>query len=268
MSLRGGKFLLVDLPGPTLGQEALVAVDQEGGMVMRVLESPQAPSAMALGAAGNKKLAFQVGQAVGRGSLSLRINWNFAPVLDAHTNPDNPIIGERGFGGHPGQSGRTGAGLGGRASAGVLAAAKHFPGRRDTYQDSNLTLPRVEKSLEATDFYPFKQPVQAGIGSAMTAHIVFSKLDAENPAALSKRILTGFLREQCSYDRLVVTDAMNMKAISGRYPLGEAAVKAISAGADMICALGSRDEQAEQVEGLEAARPPLFSSSIKETSNP
>lgn len=240
-----------------LGRQALVGIDQEGGMVLRLLDGPQAPSPMALGAAGQPELAFEVGAAVGRLLASVGINWNFAPSLDVNTNPANPIVGERSFGSQPAKVARLGvAWARGLESTGVMAAVKHFPGHGDTHQDSHLTLPVVDKPLEAlqaTELLPFQEAGRAGIGSLMTAHIIFSALDAQEPATLSWKILTQLLRHHWGYQGLVVTDGMDMKAITQRYPEGEAAVRALQAGADLVLALGDTAAQARQAQAVGTA---------------
>ena len=237
-----------------LGPHALVGIDQEGGMVLRLLDGPQAPSPMALGAAGQPELAFEVGAAVGRLLISVGINWNFAPSLDVNTNPDNPIVGGRSVGRQPTEVARLGvAWARGLESTGVMAAVKHFPGHGDTHQDSHLTVPVVDKPLEAlqaTELLPFREAALAQLGSFMTAHIVFSALDPQEPATLSWKILTQLLRHRWGYRGLVVTDGMDMKAITQRYPGGEAAVRALQAGADLVLALGSLEEQARQADAV------------------
>lgn len=245
-----------------LGHQALVGIDQEGGMVLRLLDGPQAPSPMALGAAGQIELAHAVGAAVGRLLCSVGINWNFAPSLDVNTNPANPIVGERSFGNQPSEVARLGlAWARGLESAGVMAAVKHFPGHGDTHQDSHLTLPVVDKPLEqllSTELLPFHEAALAQLGSFMTAHIIFPALDPQEPATLSWKILTQLLRHSWGYRGLVVTDGMDMKAITQRYPEGEAAVRALQAGADLVLALGDTAAQVRQAQAvwtaLEAGR--------------
>lgn len=240
-----------------LGPQAWVAVDQEGGMVARVLELPLAPAPMALAATGSEALSQQVGAAVGRGLASLGINWNFAPCLDVNSNPHNPIIGERSFGRNPEQAARLALSWArGLEESGVMATGKHFPGHGNTHQDSHLTLPTVDSPLEAlqtTEFYPFGQFIAQGFSSLMTAHLVFTALDAQQPATLSRPILTDLLRQQWGFEGLIVTDAMDMKAITERYSPVEAVQLAWQAGADMICALGGPQVHAQQVTALRKA---------------
>jgi beta-N-acetylhexosaminidase len=241
-----------------LGPECLISIDQEGGAVLRTTDLPEAPAPMALGATAAAGLAEAVGGAVGRALISLGINWNFAPSLDVNTNPLNPVIGERSFGSDPRKVAELGlAWAKGLEAEGVMACVKHFPGHGDTYLDSHLALPVVHKpreQLEAVEFYPFRRAVEAGISSIMTAHILYPALDPDYPATLSSRILSGLLRQEWGYEGVVVTDSMDMKAITHFSPdAGAAAVRAFAAGADMVLALGPKAVQAAQAEALAKA---------------
>lgn len=239
-----------------MGPGALIGLDQEGGAVVRSTFLPQAPSAMALGAAGSDPLAREVGAAVARGLKSLGINWNFAPVLDVNNNPHNPVIAERSFGEDPFTVLRlAGAWMQGSLAEGVACCVKHFPGHGDTHVDSHLALPCVDKGrdeLELMELLPFKA-LQGLAPAVMTAHIVYPQLDAEHPATLSKAILGGILRGEWGYDGVVITDALMMKAIAERYGYAKAAVMAIDAGADMVLAQGTPAEQEAAIAALQAA---------------
>lgn len=239
-----------------MGPDALIAIDQEGGSVARVTSLPQAPAAMALGAADDAALAQQVGAAVSRGLRSLGINWNFAPVLDINNNPANPVIGERSFGADAERVTRlAGAWMRGAMTEGVACCVKHFPGHGDTHVDSHHALPTVDKSLaelEALELKPFR--ALAGEAPAMmTAHIVYPQIDPEHPATLSHSMLTGVLREAMGYDGVVITDALMMKAVHDRYGHAKAAVLTLQAGADLVLAQGAREEQLAALQAIEAA---------------
>lgn len=239
-----------------LGRDALIAVDQEGGAVVRATFLPQAPSAMALGAAGDEALAQAVGAAVARGLASLGLNWNFAPVVDVNANPANPVIGERSFGADPAGVARlAGAWLRGAMSAGVAGCLKHFPGHGDTLEDSHHALPCVDKSLaelQTVDLFPFS--ALAGLTPAvMSAHIVYPQLDPDRPATLSPVLLQGLLRGSLGYDGVVITDALMMKAVHERWGPARAAVMALAAGADMPLAQGTPAEQTSVVAAIAAA---------------
>lgn len=239
-----------------MGPGALIGLDQEGGSVVRSTFLPQAPSAMALGAAGDEPLAQRVGAAVARGLKSLGVNWNFAPVLDVNNNPDNPVIAERSFAEDPQAVTRlAGAWMRGSLAEGVACCVKHFPGHGDTHIDSHLALPSVDKSraeLEALELLPFKA-LRGLAPSMMTAHIVYPQIDPDHPATLSRAVLHGILRRDWGYDGVVITDALMMKAIAERYGYASAAVMAIDAGADMVLAQGSAGEQQQALAALQAA---------------
>ena len=239
-----------------MGPQALIALDQEGGAVVRATWVPAPPSAMALGAADDPALAREVGAAVARAVRSLGFNWNFAPVLDLNNNPHNPVIAERSFGADPAQATRIAmAWMEGSASEGVACCVKHFPGHGDTHVDSHRDLPTVDKPLEELERFEFA-PFRIAAGQApavMTAHIVYPALDPVNPATMSHAILTGILRRRFNYDGVIITDGMDMHAIAHRYGAGQAAVNALVAGADMVMAIGSRETQLETVHAIAAA---------------
>lgn len=236
-----------------MGPEALIGIDQEGGAVVRSTWVPQPPAAMSLGASDDADLAREVGAAVARSVKSLGFNWNFAPVLDLNNNVDNPVISERSFGAEPAKAVRlASAWMAGSLSEGVACCVKHFPGHGDTHVDSHRDLPEVNKSraqLDALELAPF-QAAAKHAPAMMTAHIVYPQLDAENPATMSPKILTGILRDEWNYHGVVITDGMDMHAIAGRYGVGNAAVRALAAGADMVMALGTRETQLETLDAL------------------
>ena len=242
-----------------MGPEALIALDQEGGAVVRSTWVPAPPSAMALGAANDPQLARDVGAAVARAVRALGFNWNFAPVLDLNNNPHNPVIAERSFGADPEQATRIAlAWMEGSESEGVACCVKHFPGHGDTHVDSHRDLPTVDKplaELERFEFAPFRIASRAATPApaVMTAHIVYPALDPVNPATMSHAILTGILREQFGYQGVIITDGMDMHAIAHRYGAGQAAVNALVAGADMVMAIGSRETQEETVQAIAQA---------------
>ena len=250
------KQLTADLR-EVMGDKALIGLDQEGGSVVRATFLPQAPAAMALGAAGDAALAEAVGEAVGRGVRSLGINWDFAPVLDVNNNPANPVIAERSFSEDPAEVTRlAGAWMRGALRAGVACCVKHFPGHGDTHMDSHSHLPVVDKplaALEAMEFRPFRD-LKDEAPAMMTAHIVYPQLDAEHPATLSRKILGGVLREAWGYEGVVITDSLVMKAIYDHYGHDRAAVLALQAGADMVMALGSPADQAAAIDAITRAQ--------------
>jgi beta-N-acetylhexosaminidase len=239
-----------------MGPEALLALDQEGGAVVRATWVPAPPSAMALGAADDPELARSVGAAVARAVKALGFNWNFAPVLDLNNNPHNPVIAERSFGADPQRATQIAlAWMAGSESEGVACCVKHFPGHGDTHVDSHRDLPTVDKplaELEQFEFAPFRMAAPHA-PAVMTAHIIYPALDPDNPATMSRPILTGVLRERFGYEGVIITDGMDMHAIAHRYGAGHAAVNALVAGADMVMAIGSRETQEETIAAIAEA---------------
>ncbi|MES3022664.1 MAG: beta-N-acetylhexosaminidase [Pseudomonadota bacterium] len=239
-----------------MGPTALIALDQEGGAVVRSTWVPAPPSAMALGAADDAQLAHAVGAAVARAVKALGFNWNFAPVLDLNNNPHNPVIAERSFGADPRRATELAmAWMAGSEAEGVACCVKHFPGHGDTHVDSHRDLPTVDKplaQLERFEFAPFRMAADSA-PAMMTAHIVYPALDPEYPATMSRPILHDLLRAQWGYRGVVITDSMDMHAIAGRFGAGPAAVRALAAGADMVMALGNPEIQAATIEAIAAA---------------
>jgi beta-N-acetylhexosaminidase len=239
-----------------MGEQALIALDQEGGAVVRATWVPAPPSAMALGAANDAALAHDVGAAVARAVRALGFNWNFAPVLDLNNNPHNPVIAERSFGADPDTAATLAlAWMAGSESEGVACCVKHFPGHGDTHVDSHRDLPTVDKplaELERLEFAPFRRAAPTA-AAMMTAHIVYPALDPAFPATMSRPILTGLLREQWGYQGVVITDDMDMHAIALRYGAGAAGVQALLAGADMVMATGSRAAQQATLDAIAGA---------------
>ena len=230
------------------GTPALVAVDQEGGVVQRVsAPATQWPPMMAhagLAAPADEALAEQVGRALGDELRALAFDIDFAPVLDVHTNAANPIIGDRAFGTEAeGVARRALAFARGLAAAGILACGKHFPGHGDTATDSHLELPRIDHDwarLDRVELPPFAAAARAGLPMIMTAHVVFAALDATRPATLSPPVITGLLREKLGSRGVIVSDDLDMRAIAGHMGADVAAVAAIRAGCDVL--LLCRDE--------------------------
>ncbi|MEZ4415360.1 MAG: glycoside hydrolase family 3 N-terminal domain-containing protein [Gemmatimonadota bacterium] len=198
------------------------------------------PSLMAIGATGDPQYAYQAGLATGREALALGIHLPFAPVLDVNNNPDNPIINTRSFGEDAERVAAMGAlFVRGIQEAGAIATGKHFPGHGDTDTDSHFALPVIRSTrsrLDSLELVPFRRAIDDGIGAIMTAHISLPEITGEQrlPATLSGKVLTDLLQRDLGFSGLVVTDAMNMGAIDRAYGRGEAAVRALMAGADII----------------------------------
>ncbi|MHA4870171.1 beta-N-acetylhexosaminidase [Duganella sp. PWIR1] len=239
-----------------MGPESLIAIDQEGGAVVRSTWVPAPPAAMGLGAANDTELSYRTGAAVARAVKALGFNWNFAPVLDLNNNPHNPVIAERSFGAEPQRAAELAmAWMAGSHAEGVACCVKHFPGHGDTNVDSHRDLPTVNKPVEELnrlELAPFR--IASGAAPAMmTAHIVYPTLDPENPATMSRRILNDLLRDEWKYQGIIITDGMDMHAIAGRYGVGNAAVRALTAGADMVMALGTTETQEETLNAIATA---------------
>ena len=197
------------------------------------------PPIMALGAAADESLAYEVGRITAVEARAVGIHMAFAPVMDVNSNPDNPIINVRSYGEDPRLVARLGAAhIRGLQEHGVLATAKHFPGHGDTSTDSHLGLPvlAVDRArADSVELVPFRAAIEAGVAAVMVAHVAFPALAGDSlPATLSPRLTTGLLRNELGFDGLVVVDALDMGAITTRFGAEEAAVRALEAGADVL----------------------------------
>ena len=222
------------------GHGALIAIDQEGGVVSRLpADGVNVPGAMAIAATGDPENAYKAGLLTGRQLRALGVNFDFAPVADVNTSAANPVIGTRSYGDDPAEAGRYACEMArGLADGGVLSSAKHFPGHGDTDVDSHLALPKVDKSreeLEKAELVPFRMAVAAGIPAIMTTHILFPQIEPEYlPATMSRRILTGLLRGEMGFDGLIVSDCMEMMAIKNHFGTVNGTVTAMGAGVDVV----------------------------------
>lgn len=217
----------------------IIAIDEEGGTVSRIGRiGTLMPSAMALGAGGDPAIARAVYACIGEEIGALGVTLDFAPVADANTNPRNPVIGTRSFGETPVARTLVPAAVVGLHDSRIAATAKHFPGHGDASVDSHKDLPVIEAGLDrlrSVEFEPFRAAIGAGVDVVMTAHVALPQIDASGaPATLSRAVITDLLREELGYDGVVCTDCMQMEAIAGGYPAGEAAVLAIEAGVDLV----------------------------------
>ncbi|MER6048944.1 glycoside hydrolase family 3 protein [Streptomyces sp. NPDC001793] len=230
-------------------EDLLIAIDEEGGDVTRleVRGGSSFPGNLALGAVDDTRLTRDVARELGRRLADCGINVNWAPSADVNSNPANPVIGVRSFGADPELVARhTAAYVEGLQSAGVAACTKHFPGHGDTATDSHHDLPRINAdlaTLQERELVPFRAAVAAGTRAVMSAHILLPALDAERPATLSPAALHGLLRAPVAdgglgFDGLIITDGMEMRAISATYGLARGSVLALAAGADAICVGG------------------------------
>jgi beta-N-acetylhexosaminidase len=216
-----------------------ITADFEGGVGLRYMGATRLPRAMAMGATANPDIAFQAGRITAEEARAMGVNVNFYPVVDVNNNARNPIINIRSFGGDPKLvSEMARAYIRGSQSAGAMATAKHFPGHGDTSTDSHLELPSVDidrARLNAIELPPFQAAVAEGVGAVMSAHIALPRIETEKlPATLSHMMLTDVLRGELKFGGIIFTDAMNMRGVAAHYPEGEAAVRAVKAGADVI----------------------------------
>ncbi|HUI89037.1 MAG TPA: glycoside hydrolase family 3 N-terminal domain-containing protein [Anaerolineales bacterium] len=219
----------------------LIAADQEGGQLMAVGNGTTLlPGNMALGATGSTDLSRRAGEVLGRELAAMGINVNYAPCCDVNSNPDNPVIGIRSFGENPAAVAELASAMvTGIQSAGVAASAKHFPGHGDTTSDSHAELPVVSHALlrlRAVEFPPFESAIRAGTKMVMTAHLALPAIDGldASPATLSSAVLKGLLRNQLGFQGVIITDAMDMHAITQGNALGANAVRAAASGADLL----------------------------------
>jgi len=232
----------------------LVSIDQEGGLVQRVRAPATVwPPMLAVGDARDLVRTTAVGRAIGEELAALGIGWNFAPVLDVHTNPANPVIGNRAFGTTPeAVTAQALAFWRGLRAAGLVGCGKHFPGHGDTRTDSHLDLPVVAHDLERlrrVELAPFAAAARAGMEALMTAHVLYPALDPERPATLSHRIATELLRDELGFRGVLVSDDLGMKAVADRYSIEELAVLTIEAGVDHLLV---REPVARQMAAFEA----------------
>jgi beta-N-acetylhexosaminidase len=221
-----------------LGRPLLIAVDHEGGWVLRFKSGVTAfPGNAALGRAGAPKLAYAVGRQMARELAPLGIRMNLAPVLDVATKDYNPGIGIRSFGGDPALVGRLGAAfIRGLQESGVSACAKHFPGKGAATVDAHVDLPTIKLPKAAFlrgHLAPFDDAVRAGVDAVMTSHVRFPAFDS-NLATFSRKIVRDVLRGRLGYDGLVVSDDLCMGAITKRWPVAEATLKCLDAGHDVL----------------------------------
>jgi beta-N-acetylhexosaminidase len=233
-----------------------VSIDQEGGRVAR-LKAPftEWPPMATLGRSGDVRLAERFARALAAELKTVGITLDYAPVLDIHTNPKNPVIGDRALAEKAEDVARLGAAIIRTLQGeGIAACGKHFPGHGDTSTDSHLELPLVEHPpdrLRRVEFLPFTAAIQAGVATIMTAHVLVPSLDDKRPASLSRRIVYDILRDELKYEGVILSDDLEMKAIAAEYEVPSAAVLAIQAGCDgaLICS-GDHDTQAAALEAL------------------
>src|SRR5918996_1322629 len=228
-----------------------VSVDQEGGRVAR-LKAPftEWPPMAVLGRSGDEKLAGRFARALAAELRAVGVTLDYAPVLDIHTNPKNPVIGDRALADDAQLVARLGVAIiKGLQENGVAACGKHFPGHGDTSVDSHFDLPLVEHPpdrIRRVECVPFRAAIAADVAFMMTAHVLVPSIDDERPATLSPRIVRDMLRDELGFRGVIVGDDLEMKAVARQFTVPDAAVQAIAAGCDglLICS-GNADVQAQ-----------------------
>ncbi|WP_234111171.1 glycoside hydrolase family 3 protein [Chryseobacterium sp. R2A-55] len=218
----------------------MIGMDAEWGLFQRIATAHKFPWAMTLGAIQDKNLIKEMSAKIAEDAHRMGINWDFAPVVDVNTNPNNPIIGNRSFGSEVANVVSSALAYSdGLQDNQILAAIKHFPGHGDTDTDSHLDLPVVSHNLNrlnSVEIAPFKALMDKGIGGVMVAHLYVPALESGKniPASISKNIITGLLKEKLGYKGLIITDALNMGAVAKRYKPGELDALAFTAGNDIM----------------------------------
>ncbi len=218
----------------------MIGMDAEWGLYQRIAAAHKFPWAMTLGAIQDKKLITEMAAQIASDAKRMGVNWDFAPVVDVNTNPNNPIIGNRSFGSEVQNVVLSAEAYAkGLQDNNVLAAIKHFPGHGDTNTDSHLDLPVVSHNLQRlndVELAPFKALMDRGIGGVMVAHLFVPALEKEKgvPASVSHSIITGILKEKYGYKGLIITDALNMGAVAKKYKPGELDALAFKAGNDIM----------------------------------
>ncbi len=231
----------------------LIGADMERGAGQQFEGSTGLPPAAAIASLRDRDAVRRAARHVAREARTMGVNWNYAPVADLDVEPLNPVLNTRAFGSQPSEVGDYVAEwIDACQSEGVLACAKHFPGHGRTIDDSHLTLPVVSTPhsvLMQDDLLPFRSAIDAGVGSIMTAHVAYLSLDPSGqPATLSREILTWVLRQRCEFENLIVGDSINMPAVLQGIDEGEAAVRAIIAGCDLVLAPGDLQKTVHALE--------------------
>lgn len=236
------------------GRPILIAIDQEGGSSRRLVEGFTPVPAMRELAAGGEEAVRKAATTTAGELRSLGIGLDLAPVVDVDSNPENPVIGERSFSADPDEVALLGAAwIESMQSCSVACCAKHFPGHGDTSEDSHHVLPRLPHDMDRlrrVELPPFTSAIRSGVASIMTAHVRFDAVDPDHPATLSSKVLDGILREELGFDGVIISDDLEMEAIAGTMEIGEAAVRAVDAGVDLLLCCHREDRQRRVLEAL------------------
>jgi len=235
-----------------------ISVDQEGGRVNRMPgEFKNLPSSQTIGKVNNVDFSYEIGNILGEEIKSFGFNMDFAPVLDINSNPKNSVIGDRSFGTNAEVVSKLGIQtMKGIQKSGVIPVVKHFPGHGDTSVDSHIGLPSVNNDmarLKSFELIPFNDAIENGADVVMVAHILLNKIDSQNPASLSKTIITDLLRKELNFNGVVITDDMTMGAIVKNYSISNAAIKSVNAGSDIVLVCHGHDNEVAVIDALKKA---------------
>lgn len=235
-----------------------ISVDEEGGRVSRMpSEIKKLPSNQVIGKTNGGDLSYNIGKVIGEELKLFGFNMNFAPVLDINSNPNNSVIGDRSFGNNPAIVTKLGIKtMKGISYSNIIPVIKHFPGHGDTAVDSHVGLPVVNKdlkSLSSFELEPFKEAMKNNADTIMVAHILLNKIDPVYPSSMSKSVITDILRKSLDFSGVVITDDMTMGAIMKNYEIGDAAVKSINAGSDIVLVCHGFNNELEVINSLKAA---------------
>ncbi|MBP3931543.1 MAG: beta-N-acetylhexosaminidase [Peptostreptococcaceae bacterium] len=235
-----------------------ISVDQEGGRVNRLpSEIKSLPSNEIIGNKNDNKLAYDIGKNIGYALGSFGFNMDFAPVLDVNSNPNNTVIGDRSFSNDKDKVASLGASeINGFKDSNIISAAKHFPGHGDTATDSHYALPIINKTLDelkSVEFVPFKKAIEEKVPAIMVSHILMPQIDANNPASMSKTIITDILRKDLKFDGLIVTDDMTMGAVTNELDITTACINSINAGADLLLVCHGYDNEINVINAIKDA---------------
>ncbi|MGE4283457.1 MAG: beta-N-acetylhexosaminidase [Clostridia bacterium] len=235
-----------------------ISVDVEGGRVSRMpAELRKLPTSAAIGRINSENLSYGIGNVIAEELKAFGFNMDFSPVLDINSNPLNPVIGDRAFGSNAEIVSRLGVQtMIGIRSGGVIPVVKHFPGHGDTSVDSHIGLPSVNHDLNRLrnfELIPFEQAIRNGADAVMVAHILLNRIDQANPASLSRIVITDILRTQLNFNGVVITDDMTMGAIAQNFEIGNAAVKAVNAGSDIVLVSRGYDNEVRVINALKNA---------------
>ncbi|MCM1260890.1 MAG: glycoside hydrolase family 3 protein [Prevotella sp.] len=239
----------------TINQHAkiapFIAIDQEGGMVARVTEGiVQSPGAMAIGATQQKENAYQLAKNMGIELRHLGFNFNFAPVGDVNNNAKNPVINVRSYSEDPNMvADYMVEAIKGYHEAGLMTSVKHFPGHGDTAVDSHVGLPVVDfdkSRLDKMELVPFQKVIDLDLPGIMASHVLYTKYDDKYPTTLSKKIITGLLREEMGFKGLVVTDSLTMSAVFDNFSLEEIVYNGFNSGCDILLLCGARNVEMQK----------------------